>query len=196
MFRNASARDIFTAIGHFANLSIVFDPQFRDSNHVASTCATPLLEDALQSLSPAARATFYRVTAPRTVAIVPDTAAKRRECEEEILRTFYLSNADIKETLDVLRTGAWSFAGCRPSTAINAIAIKDTPEKIAAAAKGGQRDRQGACRSGHRRELVEVDRTALKEFGLEIASPGATRRHLRQRRRQSRQPDAARSAGT
>jgi general secretion pathway protein D len=43
------------------------------------------------------------VIAPRTVAVVPDTPAKRREYEEEVVKTFYLSNADVKETMDVLR---------------------------------------------------------------------------------------------
>ena len=35
--------------------------------------------------------------------IVPDTPAKRREFEDEVVRTFYLSNADLKETMDLLR---------------------------------------------------------------------------------------------
>ena len=37
------------------------------------------------------------------VLVVPDTPAKRREYEEEVVRTFYLSNADLKETMDLLR---------------------------------------------------------------------------------------------
>ena len=43
------------------------------------------------------------MTAPRTVTIIPDTPAKRREYDEDIVRTFYLSNADLKETMDLLR---------------------------------------------------------------------------------------------
>ena len=31
VFRSASTRDVFLAIGHFANINVVFDPQFRDS---------------------------------------------------------------------------------------------------------------------------------------------------------------------
>ena len=60
------------------------------------------LEDALASLTAATR-TFYRVTAPRTITIIPDTPAKRREYEESIVQTFYLSNADLKEVIDLLR---------------------------------------------------------------------------------------------
>ena len=60
------------------------------------------LEDSLDTVANATR-TFYRVTAPRTVLVIPDTAAKRREYDEEVVRTFYLSNADLKETMELLR---------------------------------------------------------------------------------------------
>ena len=43
------------------------------------------------------------VTAPRTLLVIPDTPTKRREYEEEVVRVFYLSNADLKETMDLLR---------------------------------------------------------------------------------------------
>src|SRR5207244_11207796 len=59
-------------------------------------------EDALSTVAGATR-TFFRVTAPKTIVVIPDTPAKRREYEEEIVRTFYLSNADLKETMDLLR---------------------------------------------------------------------------------------------
>src|SRR5258708_7472040 len=77
--------------------------------------------------------TFYRVTAPRTITIVPDTPAKRREYEESIIRTFYLSNADVKETIDLLRVVV-DIRQISPVTATNSISIKDTPERVAAAA--------------------------------------------------------------
>src|SRR5207237_411971 len=60
------------------------------------------LEDALNTVAGATR-TFFRVTAPKTIAVIPDTPAKRREYEEEVVRTFYLSNVDLKETMDLLR---------------------------------------------------------------------------------------------
>ena len=64
----------------------------------------------------------------------PRHAAKRREYEEEVVRTFYLSNADLKETIDMLRivVDARRLAAM---TATNAITIKDTPERMTAAGK-------------------------------------------------------------
>ena len=97
----ANSRMVFTTIARFADLNIVFDPGFREAP-IAIDLRNATLEDALTTLT-ASTQTFYRVTAPRTVTIIPDTPAKRREYEEAIVRTFYLSNADIKEVTDLLR---------------------------------------------------------------------------------------------
>ena len=79
-----------------------------------------------------------------------------------------------------------------PVQGINAIAIKDTPEKIAAAAKVISAIDKARAEVVIDVELVEVDRTRLREFGLEIASPGIAAAS-RRRRRQPQRPDAARS---
>ena len=66
----------------------MFDPAFRDAP-ITIDLRNATLDDALASVTASTR-TFYRVTAPRTITIIPDTPAKRREYEEEIVRTFYL----------------------------------------------------------------------------------------------------------
>src|SRR4029077_2106563 len=91
------------------------------------------LDDALNTVSGTTR-TFIRVTPPRTIAVIPDTPAKRREYEEEVVRTFYLSNADLKETMDLLRM-VIDARRVAPTTAANAVTVKDTPERIAAVAR-------------------------------------------------------------
>ena len=102
-FRDASSRDVFIDIARFANISLIFDPAFRETP-VTVDLRNASLEDALNTVAGATR-TFFRVTAPKTIIVIPDTPAKRREYEEEIVRTFYLSNADLKETMDLLRHG-------------------------------------------------------------------------------------------
>ena len=119
-------------MARFADLNIVFDPAFRETP-IAIDLRNSTLEDALTAVTSSTQ-TFYRVTAPRTVTIIPDTPAKRREYEEAIVRTFYLSNADIKEVTDLLRIVV-DVRSISPITANNSISLKDTPERIAAAAK-------------------------------------------------------------
>jgi general secretion pathway protein D len=168
-FRDASSRDVFTAVGKFADISVVFDSQFR-AQPVSVDLRNATLPDALQAVSTATRS-FYRVTAQRTITVIPDTAAKRQEYEEEIVRPFFLSNADLKETVDLLRI-VIDARRLAPVTATNAILIKDTPERVAAAGRIIAAVDKARPEVVIDVELLEIDRTRLREFGLQIASPG------------------------
>jgi len=170
-FRDASSRDVYTAIARFANVNVLFDPQFRDQP-ITIDLRTTTLEDALSSLSTATR-NFYRVTAQRTITIVPDTPAKRQEYEDEVVRTFYLSNADLKETIDLLRI-VIDARRIAPIAATNAFSIKDTPERVTAAARLISAIDKARPEVVIDVELLEVDRGRLLEYGLQLTSPGAT----------------------
>jgi general secretion pathway protein D len=170
LFRDASSRDAFLAIARFANLSLAFDPTFAASP-VTIDLRNASLEDALGALAEATRS-FFRVTAPRTVLVIPDTPAKRREYEEEVVRTFYLSNADLKETSDLLRQ-VLDARRVSATTATNALTIKDTPARVAAAARLLSAIDKARPEVIIDVELLEVDRTRLRDYGLQIASPGS-----------------------
>jgi general secretion pathway protein D len=169
-FRDASSRDVYAAISRLANISLIFDSSFRDAP-VTVDLRNTTLEDALGTIAGATR-TFFRVTAPKTIVVIPDTPAKRREYEEEIVRTFYLSNADLKETMDLLRM-VLDARRISPTTATNALTIKDTPERIAAAARVITAIDKARPEVIIDVELIEVDRTKLAEYGLQLASPGS-----------------------
>ncbi len=169
VFRDANARDVYAAMGRFTNLSVMFDPTFRDQA-LSIDLRGKTLEEALNGLSLTTR-NFWRVTANRPITIVPDTAAKRREYEEEIVRTFYLSNADLKETVDMLRIVV-DARRLSTITATNAITIKDTAERITAAGKIISAIDKARPEVIIDVELLEVNRTHLQEYGLQIATPG------------------------
>ncbi len=170
VFSNAGSGLVFKALGRFADINVVFDPGFREQP-ISVDLRNISLQDALASVTASTR-TFYRVTAPRTITIVPDTPPKRREYEEAVVRTFYLSNADIKEVIDLLRVVV-DVRQISPITATNAISIKDTPERIAAAARLIAAVDKARPEVVIEVELLEVDRTRLREYGLQIASPGS-----------------------
>src|SRR5499427_7365379 len=169
-FRDAGSRDVFTTIARFGGIGVVFDTQFRNEP-VSVDLRNASLENALSTVAAATR-TFFRVTAPQTVVIVPDSPAKRREYEEEVVRTFYLSNADLKETLDLLRV-VLDARRISPITATNAITVKDTRERIAAAGRLIAAIDKARPEVIIDVELLEVDRTRLLEYGLQVASPGS-----------------------
>ena len=168
-FRDASNQVIIRALATFANVNVLFDPAFRPMN-ITFEGRNQTFAEALQSIT-ASTQNFYRVTAPRTVTIIPDTPAKRREYEEDIVRTFYLSNADGKETADLLRIVIDARRiGVMQGT--NAITITDTAERVAAAGRLISIIDKARPEVLIDVELLEVSRNRLAEYGLQFASPG------------------------
>ena len=166
---NDGARDLLLVIGKLANISVVFDPQFRDQP-LNVDLRNQSLTDALRVVTSATR-TFYRVTAPRTVTVAPDTPAKRQEYEEEIVKVFPLSNADVKEVSDLLRI-VIDARRLSTTSANNTIAVKDSPARVEAAGRLISAIDKARPEVVIDVEILEVDRTRLREYGLQIASPG------------------------
>jgi general secretion pathway protein D len=166
-FRNASLQEAYLALGKVAGVNFVFDPQFQDQTISVDLTEVPF-EQALSALASAGR-TFHRVTDARVVTVVPDTAAKRREYEQQVVKTFFLSNADLKETIDLLRIvlGARRVA---PLPGANALTINDAPDKVAAAERIIEVVDKERAEVLVEVEILEVNRTRLKEYGIEITS--------------------------
>jgi len=167
IFREAGSRDVFTALARFANVNMTFDQTFTDIP-ISIDLRNIAFGDALDSVTKTT-GNFYRVTAPRTITIIPDTPAKRREYADEIVQTFYLSNADLNETIDLLRI-VIDARRVAPLEATNAITIKDTPERVAAASRIITAIDKARPEVVIDVELLEVDRRSLREYGLQVAS--------------------------
>ena len=166
---NGSARMLLLQIGKIANISVVFDPQFRDQD-LNLDLRGQSLEESLKTITSATR-TFYRVPAQRSVTIAPDTQAKRQEYNEEIVKVFPLSNADVKEVSDILRI-VIDARRLSATTANNTIAVKDTPERVEAAGRLIAAIDKARPEVVIDVEILEVDRTRLQEYGLQVATPG------------------------
>lgn len=166
-FRNASLREAYQALGHIAGVNFIFDPQFQDQNITIDLKDVPF-EEALTALASVGR-TFYRVAESHIVNVIPDTPAKRRDYEQQMVRTFFLSNADLKETIDLLRVvlGARRVA---PLPGANALTINDTPDKVAAAERIIDVVDKQRSEVVVEVEILEVNRSRLKDYGIEITS--------------------------
>ena len=171
VFRDASTRNVLVAIARFSGLNVIFDPAFRDST-LSIDLRDTTLENALESVMNSTRS-FYTVTAENTITVAPDTPAKRREYEGEIIRTFYLSNANLEETVDLLRIVV-DTRRISSISATNAITVKDTPERVQAVGRLLTAIDKARGEVVIDVELLEVDRTQLREYGLQLASQDAS----------------------
>ena len=86
-FRNASNQDIIRAVAQMANVNVIFDPAFRPTPISSIDFRNMTFEQVLGSVL-ASTQNFFRVTAPQTITVIPDTPAKRREYEAEVVRPF------------------------------------------------------------------------------------------------------------
>ena len=172
-FRGTSLREAYQALGRVGGVNFVFDPQFQDQTISLDIRDVPF-EQALSALGQAGK-TFHRVSDSHVVTVIPDTPSKRREYEQQIVKTFFLSNADLKETIDLLRVvlGARRVA---PLPQGNALTINDAPDKVAAAERIIEIVDKGRAEVIVDVEILEVNRSRLKEYGIEITSalPGSS----------------------
>jgi general secretion pathway protein D len=167
VFRGANLREAYQALGKAVGVNFVFDPQFQDSPISLDLRDVPF-DQAMNALASVGR-TFYRVVDAQVVSVIPDTPAKRREYEQQVVKTLFLSNADLKETLDLLRVvlGARKVA---PIPGANALTISDTPDKVAAAEKIVDIVDKRKAEVMVEVEILEVDRNHLKDYGIQITS--------------------------
>ena len=130
------AKKIFETIARLAGINVIFDPEFQP-RRITLELERATLEQALD-ISALMTKTFWKTVTPNTIMIIPDNAAKRRSYEEQIIKTFYLSNtlqaAELNEIVQLLRTIV-DVKRISPSTANNAIIIRDTPDKMAVCEK-------------------------------------------------------------
>jgi general secretion pathway protein D len=153
------------------NLSVAFDPAFRETPAEVRLEAGMPLEAALDAVA-SASATFYRVTGPNAILVINDTPAKQREYLQEAARMIPLQNLDLKETIDALRI-THDARKIAPFTPLNAFAVADTPERLEALTRFVSAIDKARAELVVDVEILEVNRALLREYGVQIASPGS-----------------------
>ncbi len=167
VFRGASLREAYLALGRAAGINVTFDPSFQDST-ISLDLKDVGFDQALNALAAAGR-TFHRVVDSKVLNVVPDTPTKRREFEQQVIKTLFLSNADLKETIDLLRVvlGTRKVA---PLPGTNALTINDTPDRVAAAERIVEIVDKRRAEVVVEVQILEVGRNTLKEYGIYLTS--------------------------
>ena len=170
-FEGADTREAYKTLGLVVGVNFVFESSPPASPVTLELKDAPF-EQALKAISMASK-TFVRVVGPKLIQVIPDTPNKRRDFEDQIVKTFYLSSADLKEVVDVLRIslGARRVA---PLPSGNALTINDTPEKIAAAERIIEALDKRHGEVVVEVEILEVNRQKILDYGIEINSINGT----------------------
>jgi general secretion pathway protein D len=167
----ATSRTVYLAVARMSNLSVTFDQAFRDAPAPVSLLSDMTVRQALDAIA-RSTGTFYQVTGPNAIIVIPDTPAKRRDYTEEAERVFYIRNADLTETIDALRVVS-DIRSISKVTGINAILVRDTPERLQVAGRFLSAFDKAKAELVVDVEILEVDRTRLREYGLQLANAGS-----------------------
>ncbi len=127
---------IFETVAKLAGLSVIFDPDFT-SRRIMVDLTNVTLEQTLDIVSLQAKA-FWKPITNNTLLIAPDQPQKRKDYEEEIVRTIYVKNTLLPQELTEIVSGVRQLLDLRrvqPFAAQNAIIIRDTPDKVMLAEK-------------------------------------------------------------
>ena len=158
--------DIYRALGKAFGINVLFDPALKDQD-LAIELRDVTAQSALETLMRAA-GHFYKVVDEHSIIIAADNPQNRKTYEDLVIQTFFLSNAETKDVLTLLRSliGAKNIA---VNEELNAITIRDTADKV----KVAQRMIEGIDKSRSEVivdvELIEVDTTRLREIGVSLS---------------------------
>jgi len=125
-------KEIYEAIAKAYGFNVIFDPKLKD-DRLAVELRELTAERSLEMVMKAA-GHFYKVQDERTIIIADDTPQNRREYEDLVIKTFFLSNAEVKDIDKLLRS---LIEARRLSTneQLNSITLRDTADKVAIAEK-------------------------------------------------------------
>jgi general secretion pathway protein D len=130
------ARIVFETIGKLAGLTVIFDPDF-PARRITTELTNVTLEQALDIVSLQSKS-FWKPVTENIIFIIPDQPQKRRDYEEQVVKTFYMSNTVQPQELTEIVTGLRQLLDLKrvqQLNAQNAIIVRDTPDKIALADK-------------------------------------------------------------
>jgi general secretion pathway protein D len=127
---------VFETMAKLAGLSVIFDPDYV-SHRVTVDLPGVTLEQGLDAVSFESKA-FWKPLTSSVIEVAPDNAQKRKDIEDEVVGTFYISNSltqqDLTEIVNGLRQ-LLDLHRVQQVNAQNAIVIRDTPDKLDLAGK-------------------------------------------------------------
>jgi general secretion pathway protein D len=130
------AKIVFDTIAKLAGLTVIYDPEFAP-RRINTELTNVTLQQALDIVSLESKA-FWKPVTENIIFVIPDLPQKRRDYEEQVVRTFYLSNTVQAQDLTEIVTGLRQILDLKrliQLNAQNAILIRDTPDKLAIAEK-------------------------------------------------------------
>ena len=173
-YPNASVRELLTTISQLTGINVTYD-QGLDSQlqrpYPLDIQQTPL-EQVLNQILTANQLTF-KVIDQRTIFVYQDNPTNRQKYEDQYTQTFYVSNADVAELVQIINQMVSQGSAVRPlvyqSKSSNSIVVRATAPVMGVIEnliRGQDKPKPEVLVEG---EILEVDRSFIRKLGLDLS---------------------------
>jgi general secretion pathway protein D len=131
--KDVPLRTVFDVIARAGNLNFHFDKDVRADQRTTLVVRDAQVEDVIKLIL-ATNQLEQKVLNETTALIYPNTPQKLREYQDLVVKSFYLANADVKQTANLIRT-ILKTRDIFVDEKINLLVMKDTPNTIRLAEK-------------------------------------------------------------
>jgi general secretion pathway protein D len=161
-----SVFDIYRALGKAFGINILFDPKLRDQQigiELRDVDAQRALEILMRTAGH-----FYKVLDETSIIVAEDNPQNRRNYEDLVIQTFFLSNAEVKDVMTMLRSlvGAKNVA---PNDQLNAIVLRDTADKVKVAERIIHTADKARGEVVIDVELLQINSNKIRDLGMNLS---------------------------
>jgi general secretion pathway protein D len=169
------SKTIYETIGKLAGINVLFDPDYT-SRRIKVELNQVSLEQALRIVALQSH-TFWRAVTPNTIYIAQDTQQKRNDVEQQVLRTFYLSNfstvSELQDVANLIRT-ILRVERVQQFPSQNVIVMRGTPDQVALAELLINNLDKAKPEVVIDIVVMQVSKTKLKQLGIQYPFQGGT----------------------
>ena len=160
-----SVMDIYRSLGQAFGINVLFDPKLKDQE-ITIVLNEVNAQDALEILMRTVNH-FYKVLDEHSIIIADDTPQNRRNYEDQVIQTFFLDNAEVKDVMTMVR----SLIGAKHVAAneqLNAIVLRDTADTVKVAEQIILSNDKAKAEVVVDVELLQINTSKLQELGLSL----------------------------
>lgn len=169
-FKDEPIKKIYDALSKASGVNFLYDERVDLNRKISVDLAEVTFERALDVLM-LQNKHFYKVWDENTILISDDNQQKHKEYDDLVIQTFYLSNADVKDVQVLLRT-LLDARQLAQNDRLNAITIRDTPQRVAVAEKIIESNDKAKAELIVNVELLELNRNTLQTLGIDLIGSG------------------------
>jgi general secretion pathway protein D len=167
-FRDAPIRTVFELISKRTGLNFVFDRDVPPDAKATVFVRDTSIEDVIHFVL-VTNQLEKKVLNDNTVLIYPNTPAKAHDYKDLVVRSFYLANADVKQTANMIRQVVKT-RDLFIDEKLNLLVMRDTPEAIRVAEKLIGNQDLAEAEVMLEVQVLEVGYSKLEQLGIQWPS--------------------------